>query len=63
MILSHIYIAVLVPKNWYVLKSIFTGRVRLSSYVKQHRGSPEFESRVKDLEGAPTTGMEGVRSD
>ena len=63
MIVAHIYFAVAVPKNWYVLKSIFTGRVRLSSYVKQHRGSPEFESRVKDLEGAPTAGMEEVRSD
>ena len=63
MIVAHIYFAVAVPKNWYVLKSIFTGRVRLSTYVKHHRGSPEFESRVKDLEGAPTAGMEEVRSD
>ena len=63
MIVAHVYFAVLVPKNWYLLKSIFDGRVRLSSYVKQHRGSPEFESRVKDLEGAPTAGMEEVRSD
>ena len=50
MILAHVYFAVAVPKNWYVLKSIFTGRMSLSSYVKQHQGSPEFESRVKDLE-------------
>ena len=50
MIFAHVYFAVLVPKNWYVLKSIFTGLVRLSSYVQAHRGSPEFESRVKDLE-------------
>ena len=68
MIVAHIYFAVAVPKNWYVLKSIFTGLVPLSSYVKQHRGSPEFESRVKDLEGGreqgtPMTGAEGVRSD
>ena len=50
MILAHVYFGMLVPKNWYVLKSIFTGRMLLSSYVKAHRGSPEFESRVKDLE-------------
>lgn len=61
-IIAHVYFAVLVPENWPVLKSIFTGKVLLSWYMKEHRVSPQLEAQAKALEtstrpGAPMTGM------
>ena len=47
MIIAHIYFAVLVPKNWPYLRSIFTGRVLLSWYASHHRISPRLQSWLK----------------
>lgn len=47
MIIAHIYFAVLVPKNWPYLRSIFTGRVLLSWYASHHRISPRLQSYLK----------------
>jgi cytochrome b subunit of formate dehydrogenase len=64
LVVAHIYFAVLVPKEWPRLKSIFTGRVRLSWYLTQHKVSPQLESRAKAIEAArkaaPAAGMQSV---
>lgn len=66
LVVAHVYFAVLVPKEWPRLKSIFTGRVRLSWYLTQHKVSPQLESRAKAIEAGhaqamPTAGMKGVQ--
>lgn len=50
LIVAHIYFAVGVPKNWYVLRSIFNGRVKLSAYAEHHRISPRLESELEEVE-------------
>ena len=66
LILGHVYFAVLVPKNWPLLKSIFVGRVRLASYAKEHEVPPLVASRAKPAEApardtsAPAPGTMGV---
>lgn len=66
LVLAHVYFAVCVPKNWYLLKSIFSGRVRLPAYSEHHRISSRLEShleprkRSKDR-GAPAGEMGGVQ--
>jgi thiosulfate reductase cytochrome b subunit len=36
-VIAHIYFALCVPKNWTLLRSMFSGRVRLDEYSKEHR--------------------------
>lgn len=50
LILGHVYFAMLVPKNWPLLKSIFVGRVRLASYAKDHQVPQHAASRVQTAE-------------
>lgn len=47
MVLAHVYFAMLVPKEWPRLKSIFTGRVRFSWYAKEHKVSPQLEAQAR----------------
>jgi Ni/Fe-hydrogenase 1 B-type cytochrome subunit len=66
LVVAHVYFAVLVPQEWPRLKSIFTGRVRLSWYRTQHKVSPQVESRAKAIEAGeakamPMPGMTGVQ--
>jgi thiosulfate reductase cytochrome b subunit len=45
-VLAHIYFALCVPKNLHLLKSMFTGRVALDEYAKEHRLSPRLQEHV-----------------
>lgn len=47
LVVAHIYFAVLVPKEWPLLKSIFTGKVSFAWYAKGHRVSPQLEAQAK----------------
>jgi cytochrome b subunit of formate dehydrogenase len=46
-VMAHVYFALCVPKNWLLLKSMFTGTVPLDEYAKEHRLSPSVEARVE----------------
>jgi cytochrome b subunit of formate dehydrogenase len=59
MIIAHVYFAVLVPKNWPLLKSIFTGRVLLSWYATEHRISPRLQSWLQPTGGSEKSNMSG----
>lgn len=52
LVLAHIYFAVLVPKEWPRLKSIFTGRVKFAWYAKEHKVSPRLEAQAKEAKAA-----------
>jgi thiosulfate reductase cytochrome b subunit len=55
MIIAHVYFAVLVPKNWPLLNSIFTGRVLLSWYASEHRISPRLRAWLKSSDATGET--------
>ena len=66
LVLAHVYFAVLVPKEWPRLKSIFTGRVLFSWYAKEHRVSPQLEAQAKAAAAGrdsslPVAGIGGVQ--
>ena len=46
LVIAHVYFAVLVPKEWPRLKSIFTGRVPYAWYAREHRISPNLEAQA-----------------
>lgn len=46
-VLAHIYFALCVPKNLHLLKSMFTGRVPLDEYAKEHRLSPRLQEHLE----------------
>lgn len=49
LIAAHVYFAICVPQNWYLLKSIFNGKVQLSRYAEHHRISPRLESELEEV--------------
>lgn len=59
LVLAHVYFALLVPKNWPLLKSMFTGRVRLSEYAKDHRISPRLQGHL-EAEESDQAGVAGA---
>lgn len=51
-VIAHVYFAVLVPKEWPLLKSIFTGKVPYAWYAKEHRVSAQMEAKAKAHESS-----------